>query len=231
MLRFPFAISLVLALALAGAACNEKPGALDGNEPGSSAPAVAGLDALRLFADALGKDTYRLVYEITGSDSRKGDVSATLSLAADPPRQAFGIAGEFEGERAAFTLINDGQSSYVCIQAGGPGRCLKGQSLATATIPMPALLDVESLLGRISADTDARVRPAPDQRIAGQEGQCWEIEGAEGEGAFCTARSDGALLLLEGDFDGASFKMKATEIGRPSGKDFEPPYRVVEFES
>ncbi|MCL4231397.1 MAG: hypothetical protein KJ053_07430 [Dehalococcoidia bacterium] len=228
---FRFALGALLALSLAAVACSDKPGGGDSTGPGDDAqPApAAGLDSLRRFAESLGNDTYRLVYEVTGSGAKKGKLAATLTMAADPPRQALGLSGEFEGKTATFVLINDGKSSFVCAESGGPGRCLKGESSSPVTIPLPALLDVEPLLERISADTGAEVRPARDRRIAGHDARCWEVEGADGEGVFCVARSDGTLLLLEGDFDGASFAMTAQEVGQPSGKDFEPPFPVVEF--
>lgn len=236
MARFRFALAAIFALAMAVAACSDKE--TDGEGAGTPRSGDAqptptrsldGLDSLRRFAESLGQDTYRLVYEMTGSDAKGQELEATLAMSADPPRQSIGLSGEFEGKKAAFILINDGKASYVCAETDGLRRCLKGQSLATSTIPLPALLDVESLIERVSADTGAKVKPAKDQRIAGQDGKCWEIEGAEGKGTFCVSEKDGVLLLMDGDFDGASFTMKAKEIGQPSAKDFEPPFRVVEF--
>lgn len=236
MARRCFAFAALLALAMAVAACSDKETDGEGvaaprTEEGQpkSSPALDGLDSLRRFAESLGQDTYKLVYEMTGSDSKGKQLEATLAMSADPPKQSVGLSGEFEGKKAAFILINDGKASYVCAESDGLRRCLKGQSLANSTIPLPALLDVESLVDRVSADTGAKVKPAKDRRIAGLDGKCWEIEGAEGKGTFCVSEKDGVLLLMDGDFDDASFTMKAKEVGQPSAKDFEPPFRIVEF--
>lgn len=227
-----------LLLALAAAACSEK--ADEGSAGGGSstqahatptkpAGVAEGLDSLREFVQGLGQQKYKLVYEMTGTDPKSGKLTGTLTMAADPPKQLLGLAGDIGGKQATFVLLNDGSASYVCVDAEGRQRCLKGQSAGKTTIPLPGLTNVDQLLKRVSSDTGANVKPVKDQQIAGRTGKCWEIEGTEGKGTFCVDAKDGTLLLMDGNFGGSAFAMKAKTVGLPVEADFAPPYRVVEL--
>lgn len=222
------------ALLLGGAGCSDQdnaPGATATVTPAETrAPAgQAGLDVLRQLAGNFGKTTYRLVYQVTGTDASGGRVDATLSMAADPPRQLVGIAGDVGGKVGQFLLIDDGQASFVCVDSNGSQGCLKGKSSGRPTVPLPSFLNVESLMRGIADQPGAGVDDAPDQQIAGRQAKCWDVKGQQGNGRFCVdARDQGTLLLLEGDFGTGKFSMKAKEVGKPSSKDFEPPFKVTD---
>jgi hypothetical protein len=238
MKRFwPGALLPVLLLGLAAAACGgDDTTPSDGSRP-TATPAGAGTDggsksdglsALRNVAQNSNQTTYRVVYDIEGMDPSSGEISGTLTLAAKPPKQLFSLSGEFAGEESTLTMIDDGESSFLCIETEGNQSCLRSPSGGGGSIPLPTILEVEELIETLADDKDATVREVRGQKIAGRDGKCFEIQSREGEGTVCIDEKDGILLLLDGTFDGARITLRAAEIaGAPSDSDFEPPFPVI----
>lgn len=200
------------------------------SEPSDDGEGAEGDDVLSLLqrvAENAGRTTYRVVYEIEGGDPDSGEIRGTLTMAADPPKQLFSLSGLFAGEESTLTIIDDGESSYLCFDAEGNQSCLRSGSGGSETVPLPTFLEVDELIGTLARDGDTTAREVQGREIAGRDARCFEIASSEGDGLVCIAKDDAVLLLIEGTFEGAVFNMRAVEIAdAPTAADFEPPYPV-----
>lgn len=198
-----------------------------------SGTAVPGLDGRQLMRDAsnrLQTATYRLVYEIKGSDPDVGEIDGTLTVSSRTPRQAFGISGRIGGDTGTFMVIQDANLAYLCVEGQGDSACLKTDSNQQAPIPLPAVLSFDETFKRLAESPGTTAREVAGQTIAGRAGRCFEVAGNEGNGLVCLQESDGLVLLLDGQFGGNQGTLRLKEyIPTPSDRDFEPPYQVVEL--
>lgn len=169
-----------------------------------------------------------MVYEIEGGDAASGEIRGTLTLAAEPPKQLFSMSGVFAGEETSLTIIDDGESSFLCFDAAGSKSCVRSASGGSDTVPLPTFLEVEDLLDMLADDGTATAREVDGQQIASRQGRCFELSSTEGIGLVCIDTADSVLLLLEGTFASLTFTMRAVEIeDAPSAADFEPPYPII----
>jgi len=237
---WPAALLVALLFAFVAAACGSDDGGEGAVPQGARATPASATDeegqddkddVLSSLQDAArdsGQTTYRVVYELDGSDPASGGFSGTLTLAAKPPKQLFMLAGESDGEESTIMLIDAGESSYLCTDAEGNQTCIKSASGGAGAGQMPTVLEVDDLIAGLAADADASAKEVQGQTIAGQDARCFEIKIQEGEGTVCISKKDAALLLLDGTFGGAVVSLRATEVSdSPSDSDFEPPFPVV----
>ncbi len=198
-------------------------------QPASSAQANP---ILARVSNDLAKGTYRVAYDLSGTDASGGKIEGVMTLAAKAPSSLFSLQGRFSGLTGNLTLIDDGVSSYLCIDSQGQKSCLKNKS-GTATgnpVPLPSAFAIDELFKEISTDPSTKVTEAKAQTIAGREGKCFDFDSKSGKGSFCSSEKDSVLLLLDGTFTGVKLKAVAKDVSTsPEARDFEPPYPVVDI--
>lgn len=188
-----------------------------------------GLAALQKAAKDLSKLTYKVSYEISGTDAQTGKIAGTFTLASKPPKSLFGISGDFGQGEGTFLVIDDGTSSFLCTESDGEKSCLKSKSSGAGATELPTIFSVDDLMKSIGDDSTASVKEAQGQKIAGKDGKCFDVKSKEGDGMICFS-SDGLVLLIDGQFEGSRITLKAKEAsGSPTDKDFEPPYPVIDL--
>ena len=198
-----------------------------------SVTVVSGLDGRALMRSAsnrLQSETYRLVYEIKGSDPDVGDIDGTLTVSSRAPRQAFGISGRIGGDTGTFMVIQEANLAYLCVEGQGDSACLKTESNEQAPIPLPAVLSFDEAFKRLADSPSTTAREVAGQTIAGRAGRCFEVSGDEGNGLVCIQETDGLVLLMDGQFGATRGALRLKEyVPAPSDRDFEPPYEVIEL--
>lgn len=199
--------------------------------PGASpaAPAVPG-DLGQLLSKA-SQAQFQATYEVKVSD---GPDKATVTLVIKAGKSAFTI----KAEDLEVTVIDDGQSSFLCGDLGGlvGGRGGKAcyKSPRNQAGPGSELigafqgLNPSELVEELGAG--ANVQRDGSQTIAGRKASCFKVSSPEGQGRICLDESLGVVLLIEGKFDGEDGTFKATKFSDKVSDDaFKPPYGVKDI--
>ncbi len=198
------------------------------DDGGDSGGGPAGLNVLTQAAQNLTTTRYRIVYSLMATEPGELDIAGTFTIASDPPRSAFTIAGNLGGGETMLMLITDEDTAYFCGDLGDGAQCLELPSGGSTPFPLPSFFDTDVLLdGVISAD-GVTVTSLPGATYANIAADCYGIDSLDGEGVVCVGSVDGQLLFLDIDgADGTDFQLEALEIGEPTDADFEPPYPII----
>lgn len=240
--RFLALLAAAATLALGGIACSstaETPAgtgaqafADTGAAPAASpaAPRTDPLVALRKATNNLADATYRVVYDIEGSDRDTGGLDGTLTIASHGDRQAFGISGTLGNDSGTFLVINDGTAGYLCIEGQGDSGCLKVPAVGSTPIPLPSVMTIDDVLQRVIDSTELDVTEVAGRTIAGRDGRCFEVAASGGKGLVCVDEAEGLVLLIDGEFGGSTFRMTLRDYSdNPSDDEFEPPFPVIQL--
>lgn len=240
--RFLALFAAAATLALGGVACSsttETPAVADAQAFANTAPTQAAspaaprtdpLVALRKATNNLADATYRVVYDIEGSDRDAGGLDGTLTIATRDDKQAFGISGKLGNDSGTFLVINDGTAGYLCIKGQGDSGCLKIPSIGSTPMPLPSVMTIDEVLQRVIDSTDLDVSEVDGRTIAGRDGRCFEVAAGSGTGLVCVDETEGLVLLIDGKFSRSTFRMTLREYSsNPSDDEFVPPYRVTEL--
>jgi len=140
-------------------------------------------------------------------------------------------------DQGEMTVLVAGGTSYFCVSGDGEGRCMAGEQQSQGEEGLPFLgefTDPEKFDAAIAEMVTGLDIDRSTTNIAGEKATCYSasgsIEGQEGEVEWCFS-SDGLLLRSVSSAagtDGGEFRLEATEIGKVSDADFEPPYPVIE---
>lgn len=191
---------------------------------------------LRRFGDLAATASGRITYRFSSDDS-EGLSEGTMTYYFQPPdKSRFDLSDE-EGE---FIVIQAGNVGYFCTSDPTGGSCFTSTTqdeepfvpfFADFASPEGIQGFLEGFLADIAGE-DVEIRRF-SQTIAGVDASCFEasgvVEAEAGEFAFCFAKENGLMLLMDGMIEGSgSFRLEATEVGSVSDSDFEPPYEVIE---
>lgn len=193
----------------------------------TATPGSAGspLDRLREASEGQ-PETYLATYQITG-----GGMDASFTIAAKPPRSLFAIEGTSDGEATNFVIIQDADYNYICSEESGAGQCI--QTAASDDSMLAGLGDLLSFnatdeLVRIAEDEGLELNEADGRTINGQDADCYEFSGADGDGIACVGEDSDRLLYLEATEEGEKFTYELTEYTEDvDDEEFEPPFPVV----
>lgn len=205
--------------------------------PGSGGgPAGEGRNALIASLSKLDKDNYHVVYRIETTDAGQ-PFGGTFALASKGEKSLFLM--EIDSSEGAFIIatVYDGEKTYFCLGGDDPDNpgqlaaaCFEGDDDDGPSNDDFPFLNFEAEIMRMAADGEAEVNPAPDRRVGLFDSRCWEITDDSGTGTACVAKSNGFLVLVDGEFDGSRVFMEVENYtDKPDDSVFKPPYPVESF--
>ena len=232
-MRRAFALLCVLAALSVAAAC----GGNSAGEPGTTAPptpaagtatpAGTGADVtaeLRALVERLDAAVFHATYDLETSATVA--LKGRLVLSNQPPARLLDYDGSTPLGTARVVIIDNGGASFLCLSAQGQEYCSRSAAGGPNALGIPFDVSVDDLVDEIISGPDVVARDAGTRRLAGAEARCFDVTGSEGSGTLCfDAR--GVPLLVDGQFAGSRWTIRATALGEPSAADFEPPFPLT----
>ena len=170
-----------------------------------------GSDVLGRLRKILKEGTFKVTYDVKLQPSSGLQIEGMLTLAGKPPASLFGINGLVNNSQTNFLIIDDGTSSFTCIESQGQKQCLKGKSGGATASPL-GNISVDAILQGFVDNKDTAVKPIADQTIAGAKGKCFDVDGPTSKGSLCATEKEGLLLLLDGTFNNSKVSLKAKDV-------------------
>jgi microcompartment protein CcmK/EutM len=232
-MRRAFALLFVLAALAAAAAC----GGDSSGEPAATAtptssgdtatPTGTGADVtagLRALVERLDLTAFKATYDL--ATDATGALNGELVLASQPPARLLDYDGSTPLGAARVVIIDNGGASFLCLAAQGQQSCARSAAGGPNALGIPFDVSVDELVDAIISGPDVVARDAGTRRLAEAEARCFDVTGSEGSGTLCfDAR--GVPLLVDGQFAGSRWTIRATALGEPSAADFEPPFPLT----
>ena len=185
---------------------------------------------LQQAASNLKDSPFKVVYEMSQTDSSGKTTNGTLTLVQKDKKSYVGGSGDLFGTSGAFALIDDGTNTYLCT-ASPQKACIKTKSTGGAggAAAIAAAFAPDKVLEKLNK-SGATVKQVTNQTIAGRDAKCYSVTDSSGTGTGCIDSKSNLLLLADGSnltTDGTKTTMKATEVNTsPADSEFEPPYPV-----
>lgn len=195
-----------------------------GDNNGGGTNSADALAKLRETAANLDTQTYRVVYDMTGTG-----IDGTFTLASNPPTQMFSIEGTVEGQSGTLMIISDDESTHVCTDFGGSQQCLKIAAGDQSSLPftLPDTFRTDKLAEQVLDVPGVSVNDAGSREIAGVNADCYDVSSDQGDSTFCVGNN--TLLLIDGSYEGQQFHMEATEYTDNPGPIEVPDWPVTDL--
>jgi|GEM_PF-3494807 len=191
---------------------------------------MEGSALLREAADVLAYASYKTVYELSGSDPGLGALHGTVTLARELSNRYLDVSGNLGGSEGSFIAIQRPDANFLCIKGQGDSACLKTGAHAASPLPLPAVLELQSLIDGIADQPDASVREIEPREVAGREARCFEVGARPGNGTVCVDVELPMVVHVDGSFRGSNFAVTLKEYQPvPEAGTFEPPFPVAEI--
>jgi hypothetical protein len=172
--------------------------------------------------------------------STEGTYSGKFAAGAKGASNLFLMEMETEDGLFIFGTVRDAENSYFCLGGSDPDYpdeppqafCYPGDDDDGPTDDDFPLFNFEEELQQLVLDGEVTIEDAPDRQVAGYDAKCWQVTDPTGTGVACVSKSDGFLVLIDGDFDEGHVNMEvASYTDKPQDSVFAPPYPVQLFPS
>ena len=237
-------VIVALAFLLAATACgsdnggNDKTGADTSATPAEETPGASQLNEevskkLKDLSEEWAKTSAKATYDITSKTST-GVTETIVILYWAPPKVRVDLSDVAGGTNSQTSDIATPDKTYSCSQEGG-GQCLAypPSSNVLDALPFLSAFDPGTIEAALSQPSDTLKIESSNEEIAGNDASCVSangvIAGQEGSAKWCFGSN--GLLLFESSSDAAGtseFTLQATDVGKVSDSDFDPPYPVTE---